>query len=111
MSFNLPEKQTSVNSENWVLLIKLENKLKLLKISKCDKTEVYSQHKLIYPNLEEENIHCFNLPFLNISMLSAKYDNYDKLVSSLFDLTKFLSLINNEDEDEEGYAFFEYYTC
>ena len=101
MSFNLPENKSSVNSENWVLLIKLENKLKLFKLSKCDKTEVYSQHKLIYPNLEEENIHCFNLPFLNISMLSAKYENYDKLVSSLTELTNLSVLMNESKTNEE----------
>lgn len=97
MSFYLPEKQLTVNSDNWVLLVKLENKLKLFKLSKCDKTEVYSQHKLIYPNLEEGNIHCFNLPFLNVSMLSTKYENYDKLVSSLTELTNLQYLMENNN--------------
>ena len=110
MSFCLPDKkQMLISSEKWVLLVKLENKLKLLKICKSDNSnrllDPYNQHKLIYPYLKEDEVHCFYLPFLNISMLSTKYNNYDKLVSSLFDLTKFLSLINNEDEDEED----EYY--
>lgn len=97
MSFCFPEKQSSVNLEDWVLLVKLEKKLKLLKLSKCDKNDIYLQHKLIYPNIEENNIHCFNLPFLNISMLSTKYSNYDKLVTSLNEMTNLQDLMKNNN--------------
>jgi hypothetical protein len=99
------KKQTLINLDNWVLLVKLENKLKLIKITNSYNNnlflELYAQHKLIYPYLEKENIHCFFLPFLNVSMLSTKYENYNKLVSSLSDLTKIQLLVdNNKDIDE-----------
>jgi hypothetical protein len=83
----------------WVLLVKLQDTLKFFNLEKYNNDEFYQQHKLVYPYLEKENIHCFDLPFLDISMLSKDFKNYDKLVLTLSDLTKLQYLMKNTSKE------------
>jgi hypothetical protein len=83
----------------WVLLVKLQDTLKFFNLEKYNNDEFYQQHKLVYPYLEKENIHCFDLPFLDISMLSKDFKNYEKLVLTLSDLTKLQYLMKNTSKE------------
>jgi hypothetical protein len=102
MSFITTERK--INNQ-LVVLVKLEDKLKLFKLDSFDREAFYEQHKLVYPYLEKENIHCFNLPFLDISMISKDYKNYDKLVITLTDLIKLQDLIDKKSTGEISLNF------
>jgi hypothetical protein len=95
--FSVVPSNQSLNK--WVLLVKLQDTLKFFNLEKYNNDEFYQQHKLVYPYLEKENIHCFDLPFLDISMLSKDFKNYDKLVLTLSDLTKLQYLMKNTSKE------------
>jgi hypothetical protein len=88
-----------------VVLVKLQDTLKLFKLDSFDRKTFYEQHKLVYPYLEKENVHCFDLPFLDISMLSKDFKNYDKLVLTLSDLTNLQYLMKKYNNTSIGKFF------